>query len=151
MVLNSYDEVSAGIILTRNISNQEGNVILLLRHSAGHWDFPKGNIELGETELDAAIRELKEETGIIRFRIMPSFRHTITYKYRRNQKIISKSVTLFLGITDIKGVILSNEHVNYTWEYIDKAYEFVRYKNTIRSLKKVRNFLLNDITRRIYY
>ena len=37
---------------------------LLLHHTVGHWDFPKGNIEAGEDELETARREIFEETGI---------------------------------------------------------------------------------------
>ena len=146
-----YDEVSAGIILVNNISDHNSEEILLLRHTAGHWDFPKGNIEQGETELDSAIRELMEETGITRFRIMPNFRYAITYRYRRNQRIILKKVTLFLGTTDLKIVTLSNEHIDYTWEHIDKAYEIVKYKNAKRILVNVKKFIQIDITRMIFY
>jgi 8-oxo-dGTP pyrophosphatase MutT (NUDIX family) len=37
---------------------------LLLNYAAGHWDFPKGNIENGEDEIQTARREIQEETGI---------------------------------------------------------------------------------------
>ena len=44
---------------------KEGNTIeyLLLNYLGGHWDFPKGKLEAGENKLQAAIRELSEETG----------------------------------------------------------------------------------------
>ena len=38
--------------------------VLLVKHNAGHWDFPKGHVEEGETEIETAIREVKEETNI---------------------------------------------------------------------------------------
>ncbi|ACR29327.1 NUDIX hydrolase [Burkholderia glumae] len=39
---------------------------LLLAHATetSHWDIPKGHIDPGESERDAALRELFEETGI---------------------------------------------------------------------------------------
>ena len=38
--------------------------VLLLRHAAGAWVFPKGHLEPGETELQAALREVEEEAGV---------------------------------------------------------------------------------------
>ena len=40
---------------------------LLLCHATGtsHWDIPKGSAEPGETELDTALRETAEETGLV--------------------------------------------------------------------------------------
>ena len=40
------------------------NKVLLVQHNAGHWDFPKGHIKENETEIQTAIREVKEETNI---------------------------------------------------------------------------------------
>ena len=45
------------------IFNDEDKV-LIVKHNAGHWDFPKGHMEAGETETQTAIREVKEETNI---------------------------------------------------------------------------------------
>ncbi|PTX54872.1 mutator protein MutT [Litoreibacter ponti] len=46
----------------------ESRTILVQRRNppnAGLWGFPGGHVELGETALDAAARELVEETGVI--------------------------------------------------------------------------------------
>ena len=40
-----------------------GTVFLILR-AYKNWDFPKGGADEGETPLDAALRQMKEETGI---------------------------------------------------------------------------------------
>ena len=52
-------QISAGVIITDGCR-------ILLGHTTGsdHWDLPKGKIEEGETPLQAAIRELQEETGL---------------------------------------------------------------------------------------
>ena len=36
----------------------------LVKHADGHWGFPKGHKEEGESDEGAALRELREETGI---------------------------------------------------------------------------------------
>lgn len=38
--------------------------VLLIRERGGGWVFPKGHIDPGETELDAAVREVAEEAGV---------------------------------------------------------------------------------------
>lgn len=44
--------------------DEQGRVLLQKRGDSGKWGFPGGAIELGETPEDAAIREVREETGL---------------------------------------------------------------------------------------
>lgn len=151
MMRNLFDEKSAGIIITTNVLDVHSSKILFLRHSAGHWDFPKGNIEAGETEMQAAARELREETGISCFRFLPRFKHTITYSYRRNKRPISKKVTYFLGTTEVRSILLSYEHVGFCWKDLDQPFDLISYDNTRKSLESVKNFLEDELLKIIHY
>lgn len=42
----------------------EKDKVLLIKSTEGIWDFPKGHIEKDETEVETAIREVKEETNV---------------------------------------------------------------------------------------
>lgn len=82
-----FDEHSAGAVLFGNFSNDERK-FLLLHYTSGHWDFPKGNVEVGETEMEAARREILEETGITDVRFVEGFSQTIFYNYRRDGHLV---------------------------------------------------------------
>src|SRR5260370_8153962 len=59
--MNATASRSAGAVVFRR--TERGPRLLLLR-AYRNWDFPKGTIEPGESELDAAKRETLEETGL---------------------------------------------------------------------------------------
>ena len=44
------------------VHDDAGNMLLISRNN--RWDLPKGKVEPGETLLQAALREVEEETGI---------------------------------------------------------------------------------------
>jgi 8-oxo-dGTP diphosphatase len=50
---------AAGGVIVR-----DGRVLLVHRPRHGDWSFPKGKLEPGETWVDAALREVEEETGL---------------------------------------------------------------------------------------
>src|SRR5439155_8340311 len=83
---------------------------LLLRYPAGHWDFPKGNIEKGEREIDTVVREIWEETGLERISEVQGFRREIEYFYRRDGKLIHKSVVFRLMKAEDDSVRISDQH-----------------------------------------
>jgi len=69
----------------------------MVRNPEATWEFPKGSIEYGESEMDAALRELREEAALTRVKILPDFRDHVTYSYRRDDHEIDKIVTFFLA------------------------------------------------------
>ncbi len=138
-------EKSAGFILISDNVHTSDPSVLLLHYLSGHWDFPKGNIEIDETEMQAATRELKEETGIEIFTIVPGFRHVLNYKYTKKSALISKQVTLFLASTDVNKVEISHEHIGYQCMEINAAVNQLTYSNAKTALASAINFL-KDLT-----
>ena len=65
---------SAGAVLF----TRRGNECVLVRSRTGEWGLPKGHLEAGETEAQAAVREVLEETGA-HVRLLPGFHEEIGY------------------------------------------------------------------------
>jgi 8-oxo-dGTP pyrophosphatase MutT (NUDIX family) len=137
-----YDEVSAGAVLHIIDENFEIKY-LILNYSYGHWDFPKGNIELGETETETIKREVMEETGIEDIKLIEGFRQQISYKYRKKSKWVNKSVIYYLAETNSNKVMLSFEHINFAWLNFNDALEKLSFDNSKRVLKNAKEFLSN--------
>lgn len=53
--------VSCGVV----ILDRHGRVLLAHATETSHWDIPKGQGDPDETPIDAALRELREETGVV--------------------------------------------------------------------------------------
>ncbi len=133
-------EKSCGTIVFSGKSNPE---FLLLHYSAGHWDFPKGHVEEGETEEATALRELEEETGISSARIVAGYREKIQYYYKKEKQTVFKEVIFFLIETKEKMVKISHEHTESKWLGFEEAVEQLTFSNSKAMLKKAAEFLEN--------
>lgn len=131
-------ETSSGIVV---FLKEKEFKFLVLHYAEGHWDLPKGHIEEGETEEQAALRETKEETGIA-VDIEKGFREEIAYFFTgRNHENIRKNVVFFLGKATHKLVELSVEHIGFEWLDYEGAVKKVTYDSAKEVLKKAKAFL----------
>lgn len=135
-------QFSAGLVLFYEDNQMNQREYLLLHYLSGHWDFPKGKIEKGETKHQAALRELREETGLAA-EILPGFEEQFTYWFRNydDGELLQKTVYFFIGQTDKKEVTLSREHTGYTWQRFDEAFAKLTYDNAKEMLTKAHKAL----------
>ena len=135
-------EFSSGAVVFRKERNKI--VYLLLHYGKGHWDFPKGHIEKGETEEETAIREAKEETGIEDLKFLDGFKEKIEYFFRQEGKTIHKMVIYFLAETKTKDIKISFEHSGFEWLDYEKALEKITFNNSREILKKAHSHLIKS-------
>ena len=103
------------------------NEVLLIHHNAGHWDFPKGHMEDGETEVQTAKREVKEETNID---VEVNERYRYVTKYSPKEDVM-KEVVYFLAknVSNNKKAQLE-ELSEVKWIEINMAIEKITYDNS---------------------
>jgi 8-oxo-dGTP pyrophosphatase MutT (NUDIX family) len=106
---------AAGVLVMREEPNRS---FLLLKHR-DRWDLPKGHTDEGESDLQCALRELHEETGIAASDIQldPDFRLTLEYEVqsKRFGERCRKTVAIFLARLIHAVPIVLTEHIGYRW------------------------------------
>ena len=116
-------ETSCGFILLNFDS------FLLLQYPQGHWSFPKGHVEEGDTDHHStASRELTEETGITDITIDAEWTQRTEYTFFRKGRETPKEVFWYLAETDELEVNLSKEHNNYLWLQFKEAEEQITFE-----------------------
>lgn len=117
---------------------------LVLKHSKGHWAFPKGHADKGETKLETAKRELKEETGIKRITLI-SKRVLLKEEYviRKEDKRIHKTVEYFIAETATDKVKIDGDEIlNYKWCTPEGAQKLLTFPQSKRLAKKAHKLVL---------
>lgn len=89
-------EKSCGAIIFAGDFDQI-KVLLIKNENGGHWSFPKGHAEPGETEQQTAIREVSEETGL-HIKINTQFKTQVSYLSAPG---ILKEVIYFASVSDV--------------------------------------------------
>jgi len=115
-------KLSCGVVLARR--TDDGWLTLMLR-AYHHWDFPKGIRERGEEPMEAAIREVGEETGITELSFDWGDRYFETGPYSRG-----KIARYFIAATVQEQIVMGPspetgepEHHEWRWVSFDEAYD----------------------------
>lgn len=131
-------EKSCGALVYRK--KQDRLELLLIRHkNGGHWSFPKGHVESGETEPQTALREIKEETGLD-VGLCEGFRQSVEYFPKPHVK---KQVVYFLASPDGDDTVRRQEEEisEYKWCLLDEADTMVTFKNDKHLISEARRYL----------
>ena len=129
----SYEKSCGAVVFRKYHGNIE---LLLIKHVVGgHWSFPKGHVEPGETEEQTALREIKEETGID-VELNTSFREVVSYSPKRDT---TKDVIYFLGKAKTFQYTPQEEEIaQIKWVEIKLAHSFLTYDNDKQLVNKAK-------------
>jgi bis(5'-nucleosidyl)-tetraphosphatase len=135
-----HKERSAGAIIYR-LRGRHVEFLLIKQHTkrSGYWSFPRGHLEAGENDEQAAIREVKEEVGLD-ITILPGFSQDVTYRPRADT---IKTIMYFLAKCDGKVVLEDEEVMTYQWATMDQARKVITIKDILNCLEDANEFLLS--------
>ncbi len=130
-----YEKSCGAIVCTQ----KEGKRLYFIIENRHHnWGFPKGHMEMGETETDTALREIFEETGLAPT-LCDGFRHVLRYYVRES---VHKTVVYFVGATQNCTVRLAEGEISsYKLLPLDEAMEQLTYRSERDLLVKADAFL----------
>ncbi len=133
-------ETSAGGVVYRIESGSP--LFLLIRDSYANWGFPKGHVETGESAEDAALREVREETGL---HVLASrgLIDTIDWYFRFRGRLIHKSCHFYLMETAESDTAPQRAEgiTACQWMSYGEAHEAVSYANAREVLRGAREMI----------
>ena len=130
-------ERSAGGVVVRRI---DGAIhALLIRDPYGKWGLPKGHLEGDETPLDAALREVSEETGLDGLRVGPEL-GTIDWYFRLDGRLVHKYCDYYLMHSPVGEAVPEQAEgiTECVWLELDIAVSTVAYDNARSIVERAR-------------
>jgi uncharacterized protein involved in tolerance to divalent cations/8-oxo-dGTP pyrophosphatase MutT (NUDIX family) len=126
--IRTVKEVSAGGVIYRR--NADAFEVALI-HVRNRWGLPKGHVEEGERVEEAALREVREETGLEGklMRKLGEIRYSYRDKTKKNEPIrINKRVHFFL-LRYVKGDVRDHDHEadDARWFPIEEAIKQLKF------------------------
>jgi 8-oxo-dGTP pyrophosphatase MutT (NUDIX family) len=133
-------ETSAGGVVYR----VDGGIplFLLIRDSYANWGFPKGHLEAGERAEDAALREVREETGLTTLELRGAI-DTIDWYFRFRGRLIHKACHFYLmETTQSETAPQSAEGITACqWMGFGGAHEAISYANAREVLRRAQQMI----------
>ena len=116
---------------------------VLVMEVTGSYGFPKGHQEGEETDLETAIREIKEETGITNLEFIPNLKRTIRYKVSENA---IKEVVYFVAKYQNEefDIQIKNEILAVKKYPIDAALSLLKYQEMKNILIEI-DYMLEEM------
>ncbi|CAD5211425.1 unnamed protein product [Bursaphelenchus xylophilus] len=132
---------AAGLLVYRVVGEKKFEYLLLqASYEPHHWTPPKGHVDPGEDEWQAALRETQEEAHIeqSQLEIDKNFKYEMFYE--ANGK--PKSVHYWLAkLKNNDAVKLSHEHQNWKWAEVADAITTTKFPEMEKMLRKAEEYL----------
>ena len=119
------------------IINEKKEFLLIRHKNGGHWDFPKGHKEAGESSKETALREVLEETGLT-VRLIEGFKEKSRYSPKPGME---KTVTFYLGFSMGEVQIQEEEILDFEYLTYDEAKARITFKESKSIIASAKQFI----------
>ncbi len=117
---------AAGGVIWREATRQRVEILVVHRPRYADWSLPKGKLKRGETALQCALREVREETGLL-CRVGPE----LSTAYYVDRKLRDKRVR-YWAMQVHSGRFRRNDEVDEVrWLLLDEANEMLSYDHDV--------------------
>jgi ADP-ribose pyrophosphatase YjhB (NUDIX family) len=136
------EPTAGGVIFRRNKKNEVE--ILLIQDAKNRWTIPKGHIEEGESAKETAEREIREETGLQKMKVL-NWLGKINFRYRRASSLVLMTTEIFLvkGLGETDDLKPEDWMNGIQWFSAAEALDKIEYEDIgkiiLIGLKKIRN------------
>lgn len=137
------EQTAGGVVFRRNEKTNDIEV-LLTQDAKDRWTIPKGHIEEGETAVQTAEREVREETGLQKMEVM-TWLGKINFRYRRQQSLVLMTTQIYLmrGLGDTNALTKEEWMNGIGWFKVHDALDMIEYEDISKllllAMKRIRH------------
>lgn len=133
-------ERSAGGVVVRTIDGRSH--VLVIRDPYQNWGLPKGHVEQGEASGEAAVREVREETGLVDV-VLGQELATVDWYFRAGGRLVHKFCAFYLMRSEAGAAIpeLAEGITECVWLPLDEAAARISYDNAREVVLAARDLL----------
>jgi 8-oxo-dGTP pyrophosphatase MutT (NUDIX family) len=117
------------------VKNEKGKMLFIFR--IGKWDLPKGKLAKNETPEEAALREVKEETGLLELRITGSLPSTFHIYTRKGKQILKQTYWFEMEAKSAQSLIPQTEEEISEVRWIGREDLKTVLSNTYESIREL--------------
>lgn len=138
-MMKKVNDRSYGVVPVRLVDGEWQ--FLIVCHLGGHWAFPKGHPEQGESPKEAAVRELFEETGMKVKRFFRRYPFSEQYVFYHAGQRISKTVMYYLAEVDGELKRQVEELTDACWLDFEACCEKLTYPRSVQICQQCYAFI----------
>lgn len=126
-------------IVFKKESNEYKFLLLKRREDrGGFWQAITGGVKQGEQDIEAVIRELQEETGIINYKRLLNLNYFFSFNLPQFGDLVENCYAVEISLET--EIIMSAEHTEYKWLGLNEIIDLLKYeanKEAFRRLWKI--------------